>query len=79
MAEIIIDTYLCSGCETCILVCPFDAIEKDDGGKALVNALLCKGCGACVAACRAGAIQQRCFDDNQLLSIIKAAFQGVES
>jgi heterodisulfide reductase subunit A len=69
----------CSGCETCILVCPYDAIEKNDKGKASVNELLCKGCGACVAACRAGAIQQRCFDDDQLLSVIKAAFQGVES
>jgi heterodisulfide reductase subunit A len=68
----------CSGCETCILVCPFDAIEKDDKGKAAVNELLCKGCGACVAACRAGAIQQRCFDDDQLLSVIRAAFQEVE-
>ena len=61
------------------MVCPFDAIEKDDKGKASVNELLCKGCGACVAACRAGAIQQRSFDDNQLLSVIKAAFQEVES
>jgi heterodisulfide reductase subunit A len=60
-------------------VCPFDAIGKNDKEKAEVNELLCKGCGACVAACRGGAIQQRCFDDNQLLSVIRAAFQEVES
>ncbi len=68
----------CSGCETCILVCPFDAIDKDDNGKAKVNELLCKGCGVCVAACRSGAIQQRCFNDEQILSVIRAAFSGVE-
>jgi heterodisulfide reductase subunit A len=73
----IVNSDICSGCETCILVCPFDAIEKDDKGKAKVNELLCKGCGACVAACRAGAIQQRCFTDEQILSVIRSAFQEV--
>jgi heterodisulfide reductase subunit A len=74
----VVNSDLCSGCETCILVCPFDAIDKDEKGKAKVNELLCKGCGACVAACRAGAIQQRCFSDEQILSVIRSAFQEVE-
>ncbi|UCE75510.1 MAG: CoB--CoM heterodisulfide reductase iron-sulfur subunit A family protein [Methanomassiliicoccales archaeon] len=74
----IVNSDICSGCETCILVCPFDAIDKDDKKKAKVNELLCKGCGACVAACRAGAIQQRCFTDEQILSVIRSAFQEVE-
>ncbi len=71
----IVSTDKCSGCESCILVCPYDAIEKDEAGKAKVNELLCKGCGVCVAACRAGAIQQRCFTDQQILSVIRSAFQ----
>ncbi|UCE36162.1 MAG: CoB--CoM heterodisulfide reductase iron-sulfur subunit A family protein [Thermoplasmata archaeon] len=75
----IVNSDICSGCETCILVCPFDAIDKDDKGKAKVNELLCKGCGACVAACRAGAIQQRCFTDEQILSVIRSAFQEVST
>jgi heterodisulfide reductase subunit A len=74
----IVSSEKCSGCETCILVCPYDAIEKDEKEKAKVNELLCKGCGACVAACRAGAIQQRCFSDEQILSVIRSAFQEVE-
>jgi heterodisulfide reductase subunit A len=74
----IVNSDLCSGCETCIMVCPFDAIDKDEKGKAKVNELLCKGCGSCVAACRAGAIQQRCFSDEQILSVIRSAFQEVE-
>jgi heterodisulfide reductase subunit A len=73
-----VDTVKCSGCETCIMVCPYDAIEKDEKGKAKVLELLCKGCGSCVAACRAGAIQQRCFSDEQILSVIRAAFEEVE-
>ncbi len=74
----VVNSDKCSGCETCILVCPFDAIEKDENSKAKVNELLCKGCGACVAACRGGAIQQRCFSDEQILSVIRSAFQEVE-
>lgn len=73
----IVDPVKCSGCETCILVCPYDAIEKDEKGKARVLELLCKGCGSCVAACRAGAIQQRCFSDEQILSVIRTAFEEV--
>jgi heterodisulfide reductase subunit A len=73
-----VDPAKCSGCETCIMICPYDAIEKDEKGKARVMELLCKGCGSCVAACRAGAIQQRCFSDEQILSVIRAAFQEVE-
>jgi heterodisulfide reductase subunit A len=73
-----VDPVKCSGCETCIMVCPYDAIEKDEKGKAKVLELLCKGCGSCVAACRAGAIQQRCFSDEQILSVIRAAFEEVE-
>jgi heterodisulfide reductase subunit A len=73
-----VDPVKCSGCETCIMICPYDAIEKDEKGKARVLELLCKGCGSCVAACRAGAIQQRCFSDEQILSVIRAAFQEVE-
>jgi heterodisulfide reductase subunit A len=73
-----VDSAKCSGCETCIMVCPYDAIEKDEKGKARVLELLCKGCGSCVAACRAGAIQQRCFSDEQILSVIRAAFEEVE-
>jgi heterodisulfide reductase subunit A len=37
---------------------------------AAVNEVLCKGCGACAAACLSGAIQQKSFTDEQLLSMI---------
>ena len=58
-------------------VCPYDAIELKSIERlgqmvevASVNEVLCKGCGACAAACLSGAIQQRSFTDEQLLSII---------
>jgi heterodisulfide reductase subunit A len=69
------DERLCTGCGTCVLVCPFSAIELragEDGPKSWVNATQCKGCGSCVAACPNGAMQQRGFTDRQVLSMVEA-------
>jgi heterodisulfide reductase subunit A len=63
----------CTGCELCILVCPFGAIEKIDN-KAKVNEALCKGCGTCNAVCKSGAIQQKGFQDEQIIEVIDALF-----
>jgi len=63
----------CTGCELCIQVCPFGAIEKIDS-KAKVNEALCKGCGTCNAVCKSGAIQQKGFRDEQIIEVIDALF-----
>ena len=45
---------LCSGCLSCIEVCPFSAITfNEEKSTAEVNSALCKGCGACSAPSRA--------------------------
>jgi heterodisulfide reductase subunit A len=65
----------CSACGNCVEVCPFNAIELRDGrfGRtAYVNTAQCKGCGNCVAACPSGAMQQKGFDDRQLMCMIGA-------
>ena len=47
----------CSGCKSCISLCPYTAISFDvEKQKARINEALCKGCGTCVAACPSGAI-----------------------
>jgi heterodisulfide reductase subunit A2 len=70
----IVDTDRCSGCETCIMICPYNAIDKLDG-KARVNEALCKGCGSCAGICRNGAIQQKGFFDDQIISMIDAILE----
>ena len=69
-----VDEDLCSGCASCIAICPYDAIklEKQKDGKSIakVNETLCMGCGACVTACPSGAMQQRGFKDKQLIAMI---------
>ncbi|OPX60466.1 MAG: CoB--CoM heterodisulfide reductase iron-sulfur subunit A [Methanobacterium sp. PtaB.Bin024] len=67
-----VDTDVCGGCEVCIELCPFGAIEREDE-KAHINVALCKGCGTCVAACPSGALDQQHFRTGQIFAQIEAA------
>jgi heterodisulfide reductase subunit A len=71
-----VDVSACSGCRTCLPLCPFSAIALDYEGKlAAVNEVLCKGCGICVAACPSGALQQHLFTDKQVLAEIQGVLE----
>jgi len=71
-----VDPAACSGCRTCVPLCPFSAITLDDERTiAVVNEVLCKGCGICVAACPSGALQQHLFTDEQVLSEIQGVLE----
>lgn len=57
-----VDVALCSGCQTCVERCPFEAVEmaKVPGEKKLkahVDPAKCFGCGVCAVACEAEAIR----------------------
>jgi heterodisulfide reductase subunit A len=68
-----IDEEECSGCKSCIPLCPYTAISfKEEKSKAEINEALCKGCGTCVASCPSGSIEQNLFEDEQIFSEIVA-------
>jgi heterodisulfide reductase subunit A len=69
-----VDRDKCSGCGECLLVCPYNAIERVEG-KAQVNVALCKGCGSCVGACLAKAITAYHFTDEMLMAQIEGIFE----
>ncbi len=63
-----IEEDLCSGCQICLPLCPYNAIELErEKMVARISDVLCKGCGVCVAACPSGAISQKMFEDDQLI------------
>jgi heterodisulfide reductase subunit A len=61
-----VDETRCSGCGTCIELCPYNAITKDEMGIARVTAAVCKGCGVCGASCPERAITMMHFTNEQL-------------
>jgi len=52
--SVIVISEKCTGCETCLDSCPFDAIELKDG-KAFINEY-CNACMSCLSVCPEGAI-----------------------
>jgi len=70
-----VDETKCSGCGTCIQVCPYGALRKNDKGLAEVIVAACKGCGCCGATCPEMAITMTNYTDAQLLAEAKAALQ----
>lgn len=64
-----VDETLCSGCKTCISLCPYKAITYDQEKKVVsVNEILCRGCGICVAVCPSATIKARNFTDKQIVA-----------
>jgi len=68
----------CSGCKTCIPMCPYTAITfREETKKAFINEVLCKGCGTCVAACPSGTIRQNLFEDEEIVEEIQGVLAYV--
>ncbi len=69
-----IDPDVCAGCQTCIGLCPYSAIEFDERrGVSVVNEAVCKGCGSCSGFCPSGAAQVKHFKKGQVF----AEFDGI--
>ena len=69
-----IDPDICAGCQTCIGLCPYGAIEFDERhAVSVVNEALCKGCGSCAGFCPSGAARIRHFQQDQIF----AEFDGI--
>jgi ferredoxin len=51
-----VDIETCTGCGSCVEVCPVEAITLDDG-VAVVDEEICTDCGACANECPVEAIE----------------------
>ena len=71
----VVDENKCSGCGTCIQVCPYGALRKNDKGFAEVIVAACKGCGCCGATCPECAITMTNYTDAQLMAEARAALE----
>lgn len=64
-----IDPEICSGCQTCVDLCAYSAIDFDARRQvSVVNGALCKGCGSCSTACPSDAAQVGHFQGQQIFA-----------
>jgi heterodisulfide reductase subunit A len=67
-----IDPDVCAGCQACINLCPYSAIEFDlRRNVSVINEALCKGCGSCAGHCPSGAAQINHFTGRQIFAEIE--------
>ena len=73
-----IDPDICAGCQVCIGLCAYGAIEFDPRRSiSVVNEALCKGCGSCAGFCPSNAAQVRHFKPGQLLAELEGIIDTI--
>lgn len=72
--KVVYDTDKCVGCDKCVFICPYKAIEAEPFATPKVLQEQCMGCGACALVCPHNAIQVKGFEfDNVLKRYTDAA------
>jgi coenzyme F420-reducing hydrogenase delta subunit/Pyruvate/2-oxoacid:ferredoxin oxidoreductase delta subunit len=73
------DTSKCVGCDKCVYICPYAAIEAAPLGTPKIDYEKCKGCGACALACPHLAMQVKGFKFERLSHLIQSYADDVKS
>lgn len=60
--KVVYDTSKCVGCDKCVFVCPYKAIEAEPFATPKVLPDYCMGCGACALVCPHQAIEVKGFE-----------------
>lgn len=72
-----VDASKCTGCLTCVRVCPYDVPFINSDGVAEIEAAKCQGCGICAAECPMKAITLSHYREEQIGAKIEALLTGV--
>ncbi len=64
----------CASCLVCVRSCPYGVPKMGPEGKSEISPALCHGCGVCVAECPAKAITLKWYEDDQIITKVRALF-----
>jgi coenzyme F420-reducing hydrogenase delta subunit/ferredoxin len=73
------DVLECVGCDKCIFICPYDAIEFESFATPKINEEKCVGCGACQLVCPHHAIQVKGFEFENVLKRYGSSAEKLKS
>ncbi|MGB9740327.1 MAG: hydrogenase iron-sulfur subunit [Candidatus Bathyarchaeia archaeon] len=65
------DTEKCVGCDKCVFICPYGAIEAEEFATPKIIQEACMGCGACALVCPHLAIQVEGFEFENISRLIR--------
>ncbi len=70
MDQIVVDEDLCTGCESCVEVCPRDSLALNENGFITMVNQRCHSCGHCISVCPENALSHKDFpfDEYPLIS-----------
>jgi coenzyme F420-reducing hydrogenase delta subunit len=67
--KVVYDTEKCVGCDKCVFICPYAAIEPEPFATPKILYDYCVGCGACALVCPHHAIQVKGFEFENVLKL----------
>lgn len=65
--KVVYDTTKCVGCDKCVFICPYKAIEAESFATPRILSEKCMGCGACALVCPHEAIEVKGFEFENVL------------
>jgi coenzyme F420-reducing hydrogenase delta subunit len=65
--KVVYDTAKCVGCDKCVFICPYKALEAEPFATPRILYDYCMGCGACALVCPHHAIQIKGFEFEDVL------------
>ena len=68
---------LCAACLICVRSCPYGVPRINEDGVSEIDEAMCHGCGICTAECPAKAIELNWYEEEQILSKVEAALEGI--
>jgi coenzyme F420-reducing hydrogenase delta subunit len=77
--KVVYDTEKCVGCDKCVFICPYKAIETQEFATPKILYDHCMGCGACALVCPHSAIQIKGFEFEDVLKRYSASAQKLKA